>query len=542
MNDDFKVTSGQLATPQHRRRWSPTVAQLTLVLVLVGVIWRTVRYALGFPIWGDEAFVAVDFVVRNFGEMIQPSVYGQIQPIPFMWAELAITRALGLSEWALHLLPYVSGIVALLLFWRFAPQVLPKRAALLAIGIFAASMYIVRHATEVKPYSTDLLISLALTMLAWRLFRRPYSINRWIVLVVFTGVAVWCSYPAVFVGGSVGLLLTWMLLRGNFQPRILLGWLAFGVVFCGSFMVMYFFVARPHAEFAARLTEIDMWTLAFPPLAEPWKLPLWLVAIHTGEMFAYPHGGKPPGSVVTFILVVIGSVRLWRTNRPLLLLLLGPLPLTFCAAALHTYPYGGSARTSLYMAPAFCLLAGLGWSTILRVFLGGDRLRLALLVSVGALAAFALGGAVYDVVKPYHAVAEYRSRAAVQGIARQTAPGDRWVIFNAQDEAPYAPNLREWKGVGGQFVFDVLRFAPGPPDWAPPPDKIERPPGQRVWLLAYRAIHKKVVFSDEQLADYVAKAADHLGEPVHKTFSVKRDIDKQGSLKEESVEVYEFGP
>jgi hypothetical protein len=63
------VVQRETAPRNYRLRWPP-VAQLTLALLLVGVLWRTLRYALGFPIWGDEAFVAVDFVVRDFGDPV----------------------------------------------------------------------------------------------------------------------------------------------------------------------------------------------------------------------------------------------------------------------------------------------------------------------------------------------------------------------------------------------------------------------------------------------------------------------------------------
>ena len=143
---------------------SLALAGISLVIMLVlivalGVLWRSVVYALGMPIWGDEAFLAINFVVRDFGELVDPLVYGQIAPLAFVWAELAVSRALGWSEWALRLIPFLAGVTCLLLFARFCVQVLPRRAALLSIGIFAASYYVVRHGAEVKPYSTDALIS-----------------------------------------------------------------------------------------------------------------------------------------------------------------------------------------------------------------------------------------------------------------------------------------------------------------------------------------------------------------------------------------------
>ena len=539
------------ANTRHGLR-APSIKQLTLSLLLLGLVWRVLLYVLGFPIWGDEAFVAVDFVVRGYREMVQPSLYGQIVPVVFMWAELAVSRALGFSEWALHWLPTLAGIAALLLFWRFAQQVLPRRPAFLAVGIFAASYYIVRHGAEVKPYITDLLVSLGLTMLAWAVHQRPNSVRHWIALILFGGTAVWCSYPAAFVGGSVGLLLTWLLWRGRFRAGVLAGWLAFGVVLCGSFLAMFLTIGKPHAEFAARLT--DTWAVTFPPLTRPWQLPFWLYAMHTGLMLAYPHGGTAPGSVVTFLCVLIGAVRLARRQPALLLLLLGPLPLAFIAAAAHAYPYGGSARVTLYMAPAFCLLAGLGLFAGLeflvpravalvrrksaRPVTRGECVRGALLLAAASLALIPICTMTGELLWPYQSLASYRSREAVRSVAQQTSPGDRWVIFNAQEKVPYAPYLGDWRGVGGQFVFDVLRFAPVPITWAPPPETIQAAPGKRVWLLVYRAENEKkgVDFPDEQLAAYVATVAERLGPPGHESYVVK---DERGKL--ETVDAYRFG-
>ena len=40
--------------------------------------------------------------------------------------------------------------------------------------------------------------------------------------------------------------------------------------------------------------------------------------------------------------------------------------LTFIAAALRRYPYGGHVKLNIYMAPAFCMLAGLGGAFFVR--------------------------------------------------------------------------------------------------------------------------------------------------------------------------------
>ncbi len=532
-------------------------ARLILLLVAVGLVWRVLRYALGFPFWGDESFVCVNFVARDYAGMIRPLVYGQIAPLVFMWVELAFSQVLGLSEWALHLFPTLCSLTALLLMWRLARRTLPRAAAVLAVGIFAVSFYVVRHGAEVKPYASDLLVGLGLTMLAWSVWQRPGSVGRWIALILLGAAAPWCSYPSVFVGGAVGLFLTGLAVRVRGRAGVLVGWALFGLCLGGSFLAMYLTYALPHAAAAARLTQIDMWALAFPPLNDPPKLLLWLGAIHTSEMFAYPHGGKPPGSIGTFLLFLIGCGAMWRTRRPLLVLLLLPFALTFVAACVKAYPYGGSARTSLYLAPAICLLAGLGGLTVLRWLLPPRHVRGALAIIAGLLTVFAVAVMAGDMAQPYQSKSSQLSKAAVVAVAQQTRPGDKWISFNADEASEFGPYLGDWRGVGGQFVFDALRFAPGPVDWAPDPNTVTRPAGGTLWLVTYRADHrpgapkesakrgvppKAIDFPDEQYAAYLAVLTARLGPPTHTSYPIKSEQRADGTDKRESVEVDRFGP
>ena len=522
------------ATAWHR------VRRLFVGVLLVGVGWRILRYALGFPIWGDEAFVAVNFVVRDFRGLFDPLLYGQIVPLGFSWLELLVSRALGLSEWALRLVPFLAGLAALGLFAWFARRFVGGPAAWLAAGIFAASYYPIRHAAEVKPYALDLLVSLLLTFVGWQLLADPRRRGVWVALVVLVALAPWLSYPSLFVAGSLALLLVWQA-----RPARALGgawpWVTAMVVGLGlSAGLMILTYAQPHAAAAARLTQIDMWAQAFPPLREPWKLPVWLLVMHTGNMLAYPVGGAPFGSVGTLVLVILGAVWVARRRGAEAWLLLGPLVPALAAAAVRAYPYGGSARTMLYMAPAFCLLAGIGlWELLRRLPLRAPAFGVA--SAGGVLLVLALVGAARDIREPYKSEAVYRSREAVRKLARETGPADRWVVFNADRDVPYAPNLRDWGGVGGQFVFDLLRYAPVPVIWAPPPDEVTAPPGGRVWVLLYRADSPKVDFPDEQWTAYREALTARLGVAQRWVFPVKDETDKQGRTKKESVEGYAFG-
>ena len=511
--------------------------RLVVGVVAISVIWRLVVYGLAFPIWGDEAFLAINFITRDFGGMIAPLDYGQIAPLGYCWAQLLAARFFGLSEWSLRLVALLCGTGALLLFPLFAFRVVPRRAAMLATAIFAASYYLCRHSAEVKPYATDLLVSLMLTMTAHALLARPDSLIRWCGLVALGAISVWCSYPAAFVAGGIGLALTGRMLSRERRVHFVTGWLIYGLVLCTSFVGMYLVYSKPHADAASPLQELESWSKTFPDVARFWTLPLWFYHTHTGPMFAYPQGGSPPGSVATFALFVLGCLSTWRAGRrELLLLLLAPFLMTFVAAAMKAYPYGGSARVALHLAPAICLLAGAGLSAVLDRFWKGAARRRATVVATLFFAIFPLGGIIEAVARPYKSEFVRTCNTAVRALADRASPDDRWVLYNARDRVAWAPYLGDWRGVGGQFVFDALRFAPVSVLWSPDPSTIPTAPSGRVWLLAYKSVRRKVNFNEQQLEDYAKAMSVSLGQPTRESIIVREEPDKR-----EFIEIFVFG-
>ncbi len=99
----------------------------------------------------------------------------------------------------------ICGVVSVGLFRHVAARVVDGLPLLLAVAIFAVSFHPVRHAAEVKPYASDLLVSLVLLALALHWLRRPdRSLGLW-RLVAFVPVAVALSHPALFIVGGVSL-------------------------------------------------------------------------------------------------------------------------------------------------------------------------------------------------------------------------------------------------------------------------------------------------------------------------------------------------
>jgi len=186
------------------------------------------------------------------------------------------------------------------------------------------------------------------------------------------------------------------------------------------------------------------------------------------------------------LLMVVGAVGLWRyRQRAFLGLLLGPLLFNFVAAAGKFYPYGGSIRVSIFMAPAFCLLMGHGISLVVQ------RLKSSAQAVVGigictVLFSFAAIGLVRDIQQPFKSEGDVRAAEFAAWMAENVGAGS--VIYgwcNQKDGSP------DFHGLGGSMarLRVQLQQAGVDVDWMPSAAQqsfaITRSEGESFWILAY---------------------------------------------------------
>src|SRR5262249_21135777 len=129
----------------------------------------------------------------------------------------------------------------------------------------------------------------------------------------------------------------------SFPWRFAVAWIAYNVILVVTFLTFLSLNMQMQPEGSLRFLD-SHWGHAFPP-REPAALLWWLLETHTGNMMAYPAGGKNFASSLTLLLFLVGVGQFaWLRCWQLLGLCLAPFALTFVAAALHRYPYGDSAR------------------------------------------------------------------------------------------------------------------------------------------------------------------------------------------------------
>jgi hypothetical protein len=382
--------------------------------VVLGVLLRVARYLMDYPLWWDEAFVGVNLLRRGYFDLLRPLDYAQVCPLLFLWVELTIVKLLGFSEWSLRLFPLVCAGASVVLFRHAAGRVLRGVPLLLSVAILAVSYHPIRHAADVKPYASDLLVALALLAAAFEWHRAPGR-TAWLwALAAGAPLAVALSYPSVFVAAGIALGLVPAVV-GSGRRGVRIAFATFLLTTVGSFAALYALFTG--AQAAATLSAMRKpWAEAFPPVHDPLALARWFVTTHTGSTFAHPCGGEHGASTLTFLLFVVAAVVLWRRGgRTTLALCLAPFGVALVAAALKRYPYGGvlngsPARVMLYLAPSICLLAGLGAATVLERVPDPRRRRRLLRIGLVLLALVGIVPLVQDLAHPYRAFHAQRAR------------------------------------------------------------------------------------------------------------------------------------
>lgn len=475
---------------EHTSAWASRSA--SWLLTLGGALLFTVQYWGNRALWLDEAWLALAVLERPLVSLLEPLGRDQIAPPGFLVLVKLAAAMLGSSEFALRLVPFISGLGALLLFRWTATQLLERRSALVAVGLFAISPSLVYYSSELKPYISDVAVAIALLGMAMWVERGEKTPRRLGALAVAGVLAVWLSLPAAFVLGGIGLTLgANYALRRAWRP--LLTMCAAAACWLASFGVLYLLVLQGESGNPALQSH---WRTAFMPIpgVTTGEVSLlggvsltveWLgrTVLQTFEW----SGGYVLSGLAAFAAVV-GGVALYR-SRPLhLALLLAPIALTLIVSALRLYPFAD--RMVLFLVPILLLLVGAGIGAIWKHTATGFPAIGLLLVAILTLQP--LYRAMHFLMDPPMQLRRTDDvRPALRYLKQHVRSGSPLYIHPAA-EGPvtyYARRLDFEPGAIRTLDVGVERSGFGfitEDDWSTHEDAIDAfPEGERVWILFY---------------------------------------------------------
>ncbi|MGA9379700.1 MAG: glycosyltransferase family 39 protein [Phormidium sp.] len=342
----------------HKENFSVFLKYSALLIIIFGILIRVAQYLSNRALWGDEASLALNIVNRSYLELLQPLDRNQAAPPGFLWSEKLFTQLLGNNEYSLRLFPLISGIVSLIAVYKLGKWAGSAIALPMALILFACLRYTLYYATEVKQYSSDVMISLLLCLLLIPLREQMLNIRRVLLIGIWGGVAIWFSHPVIFVLAgieSANLILT----SAQQRKAILINRLPAYFIWLISFGFMYFLTI-------ARVMENNSlqsaWGDEYPKTVFD---VMWLLDSF-GRFFYRPLGFSTIFDGIAILAFVIGCGFFIKNKPSKFLILMFPVFVTLAASYLHKYPFRG--RLILFLVPFFILVIAEGIAFLITKF------------------------------------------------------------------------------------------------------------------------------------------------------------------------------
>jgi Dolichyl-phosphate-mannose-protein mannosyltransferase len=337
------------------QRSSSRLKRLAAGLFLFGALVRIVGFLQNASLNGDEAMLALSIGRRSFSELLQPLDYGQVAPVPFLWAERLITHVGGVSGYGLRIVPLTVGIVLLWVVYRLTAVLWGPVQAVVALALAATSYPLMRYSVEVKPYIIDGLVSALLIWMAVRLASDLENRRNWALLGLAGSAGVLLSSPALLVCAGIGAGLVVAVVRSRrlylISSVALLG-LVWGSIFAAAYVSWY----APNAS-APYIQEF--WAANFLLLGRPdFAVRLWSSLAELSCTLTCWRGIVDLWPILLG-LTIVGLITVSRARGPeYAVLLVGPVAAAFAASMLGRYPLG--TRLLLFCAPILAVATAVG--------------------------------------------------------------------------------------------------------------------------------------------------------------------------------------
>jgi hypothetical protein len=355
---------------------------LIYVLVAVGVALRLAQYAFNRSLWVDESWLALNLIERPLSGLTKPLSFNQAAPVGFLLTEGVVGKALGYGEYALRLVPLLSGIASVPVFAWVSRRMLPRAAAPLAIVLFVVADSLIYYSSEVKPYETDVMAAVCLLAAGLLLTDENQPSRRATGALAIGGLVLLpFSYASLFMVASVAIAFgarlavrrEWQNLRAPASFTIAV-WVAAVLALVAFARGQVQHVRRSFGDSSSFLGGSSSPLHAVNILGTN-------VAHAIGFLQQHPYSQIEK---LALVCALIGAVALFRRNVVYGLMLVAPVALVYAAAAAHLYPI--LLRTELFLVPGIILLVTEGVARLVRWVPTTWKVAVALILTIALCA------------------------------------------------------------------------------------------------------------------------------------------------------------
>ena len=388
-------------------------SNIFLISILgAGFLLRLIQYLINHTIWLDEAFLAINIIRSNYVELFHPlKYYGQAAPLVFLIITKFFTKTFGLSEFAFRLLPSICGIATLPIAYFLGKKFLDKKALGFFIILFSFSRFAIYHSAEAKQYSLELVVSMLVILLAYKIYEQKFNTKYIIFFGLFGIFSIWSSLSSVFIltGSFIALFIEYLINKRKYKIKNFIVFLMVGLLCIVNFFIYYIFILKDTIN-----TKI-----AFNYFAEIGYLPpssinslkdlLWLPRMFLYSLknplgLAFPitdkYGIPLIFIIIQYIIIIIffffGIFYIFKNKKFFIsMLLFIPILLLIFASFLKFYIL--QSRFLLFTLPVSCLIIAFGFLEIFN-FLSTKIRKIGKLLFIAILIIFLIFPVSYGIL------------------------------------------------------------------------------------------------------------------------------------------------
>ena len=388
--------------------------KFNIILIILGILLRLKHYLENRSFWLDEAWLAIDISVRTFRDIFSSKAFVcdlPVVPLGFALVEKSAIQLFGNNEYSFRLFPLLCGVASLFLFYEFLKRFFNPKGITVALGLFVFCDILIYYSSELKQYSTELSVILALYLLAGHV-KFDERKKLFFLLLKFAGMLAIClSYSSVFVLAGIALTQVLFCVRHRNRHRIKRLFVVY------AFWAACFFVF--HWPSVKQMIDNGVISSGASKFFMPY--PLWSSTALTWlaqsglNIFSELVGLSFP--ILGVFIFVFGGIAIFRKNKTEFLMLISPIFFALFASALHKYPF--AHRFLIFFIPAVLIFITQG------VVLMLDSKRKFLIIFgwivLGVLFLNPIKKAGYYLIHPRNTE---DSRAVVQYLKRHYKKGD----------------------------------------------------------------------------------------------------------------------
>ena len=325
-------------------------------LVLTGILFRLARYLSNPAMNIDESNYAFMLNWLSLKDILLEKKFIYPAPPGFIAIQKLAATFFSNNEYVLRFVPFLSSIGALLLLNKIKNCFSKSTGGILALALLVACPSAIYFSCLDKAYSSDVLVALGLCWLGLKVHASPLGYRSMILLVLSAAVAIWLSFPAIFILGGLFLALLWEYIQKK-DLRNLKRLLLIGIP--GSLISIFFYfslVQRPPASSPL----YQFWFKGNNALI--YNSASFLSYIKWGVSFFYNMFRNVAGidlPLLGIFFFVLGCYAVYSMNKFKCLLLALPIFLATLATIFQKYPARG--KLILFLIPSLFLMIGVGW-------------------------------------------------------------------------------------------------------------------------------------------------------------------------------------